>query len=209
MTLLSRLLSVTRIAERGGRVVAAACRWQAGAVICLLFAAACTQKMAHQPKYGPLAPSDFFGDGLSSRPVVPGTVAREEGGNDSANLSAYKSGGAYVDRIPLPVTPQSVERGRGRYEIYCAACHGRTGEGDGPVAGTQDYRFPPPLPFSADEVRARPVGFYFDVMTNGYQTMGRYAHQVNARDRWAIIAYIRELQQLHPPPSKSETASSR
>src|SRR5918911_1313334 len=202
MTRGSLLFSVIHIAERRGHIVATIRRRQACAVICLLFVTACTQKMAHQPTYRPLAPSDFFGDGRSARPAVPGTVAREDEGISLPNLSVFKSGDAYVDSIPLPVTPQLVERGRGRYEIYCAACHGHTGEGDGPVAGTQDYRFPPPLPFSADEVRARPAGFYFDVMTNGYQAMGRYSHQVSARDRWAIIAYIRELQQLHPPPAK-------
>ena len=209
MTLRSRLLSVILVAERGARFVAAARGRHACALVCLLLAAGCTQKMARQPKYRPLAPSDFFGDRLSARPFVPGTVAREENVDDSANLSAYKSGDAYVDSIPLPVTPQLVERGRGRYEIFCAACHGHAGEGDGPVAGTQDYRFPPPLPFSAAEVRAHPAGFYFDVMTNGYQAMGRYSHQVSARDRWAIIAYIRELQQLRPPPPESEAAGRR
>ena len=214
----SRLPSAARAVGRGARVVAAALRRRACAVtrrrhacalICLLLAAGCTQKMAHQPKYRPLAPGDFYGDGLSARPTVPGTVAREDASVSSPDLSVFKSGGAYVDTIPLPVTPQLVERGRGRYEIFCAACHGKTGEGDGPVAGTLDYRFPPPLPFSADEVRARPAGFYFDVITNGYREMGRYSHQVGARDRWAIIAYIRELQQQRPPTPKSEAAGAR
>jgi mono/diheme cytochrome c family protein len=209
VTLRARLRSVILAAGRRARVVAACGGQCACALVCLLLAAACTQKMAHQPKYGPLAPSDFFGDRLSARPIVSGAVAREEKGDDSASMSAYKSGGAYVDTIPLPLTPQLVERGRERYEIFCAACHGRTGEGDGPVAGTQDYRFPPPLPFSAEEVRARPAGFYFEVMTKGYREMGRYSHQVSARDRWAIIAYIRELQQLHPQPSRPGSAGGR
>jgi mono/diheme cytochrome c family protein len=165
--------------------------------------------MARQPRYGPLAPGDFFSDRQSSRPSVPGTVAREEGESDSPDLSAYKRGDAYVETIPLPVTPQLVERGRGRYEIYCAACHGHTGDGDGPVAGETDYRFPPPLPFSAEEVRARPAGFYFDVLTNGYREMGRYAHQLSARDRWAIIAYMRDLQQLRPPTPEAGPAGGR
>lgn len=197
--LLSHLL---RITERCAHVVAIVHRRQACAIFCLLFAAACTQKMAQQPKYRPLAPSQFFSDGRSSRPIVPSTVAREDEGIGPPNLSVFKSGGAYVDSIPLRVTSELVERGRVRYEIYCAACHGHTGEGDGPVAGNLNYRFPPPLPFSADEVRARPAGFYFDVITNGYQAMGRYSHQVSARDRWAIIAYIRELQR-HATPSES------
>jgi mono/diheme cytochrome c family protein len=205
MTLRARLRPVILFAARRARVVAAPRRQCVCAAMCLLFAAACTQKMAHQPEYRPLAPSDFYGDRLSARPAVPGAVARGGGVPGPQDLNTYKSGDAYVDTIPLPLTPQLVEQGRGRYEIYCAACHGKTGEGDGPVAGTQDYRFPPPLPFSADEVRARPAGFYFDVMTNGYREMGRYSHQVGARDRWAIIAYIRELQQLHPrPPAGTE-----
>ncbi|OLE50817.1 MAG: hypothetical protein AUG51_26335 [Acidobacteria bacterium 13_1_20CM_3_53_8] len=163
-------------------------------IIFLLFIAACTQKMARQPKYRPLEPSNFFRDGQSSRPLVPGTIAREDAGTNFTNLLAFKSGDTYVDSIPIPVTAQLIERGRERYEIYCAMCHGKTGEGDGTVTGTLSYRFPPPPPFSSDEVRHHPAGFYFDVITNGYRTMGRYSHQVNARDRWAVIAYIRKLQ---------------
>lgn len=191
-----------------GRTKTAAARRIICVAICLLCTTACTQQMTRQPKHRPLAPSNFFGDGQSARPFVPGTVARA-GASDVPDMSAYKSGDAYVDTIPLQVTPQLVARGRERYEIFCAMCHGHTGAGDGPVAGTMDNRFPPPRPFSADEVRARPTGFYFDVITNGYQPMGRYAHQVSVPDRWAIIAYIRALQQQLPPPAQSESARNR
>lgn len=161
-------------------------------LLCLLLTTACEQRMANQPKYQPLEPSAFFRNGQSSRPLVPGTIAREPSNKGANESFISKSAGA--NDFPSPVTPAVVERGRERYEIFCAMCHGAEGLGDGSVVARG---FTQPKSFLADEVRKSSNRFYFDVITNGYSGMGRYSHQVMERDRWAIIAYIRELQQLH------------
>ena len=70
-------------------------------------------------------------------------------------------------------------------------CHGKTGEGDGMIV-RRGYKKPPS--YHTDDMRSQPVGFYFDVITNGFGVMPSYAAQVPVEDRWAIVAYIRALQ---------------
>src|SRR5579885_44701 len=156
---------------------------------CLL-SAGCRQQMGQQPKYKPLEASSFFDDGRSARPPVRGTVSRSLDGKDIQS-AAYKRGGAYTNDFPYQLTPQLLARGRERYEIDCAVCHGLAGYGDGMVV---QRGFSASPSYHRDDVRSQPVGFYFDVITNGYGAMGSYAAQVSEQDRWAIIAYIRALQ---------------
>ncbi|HSB78094.1 MAG TPA: cytochrome c [Candidatus Methylomirabilis sp.] len=160
------------------------------AACCLLFAAACQQQMADQPRYKPLAQSAFFGDDRSARPPVEGTVAR---GHLNADERFYtgKSGGALVDRLPIPVTLELLERGQDRFNIFCAPCHDRTGSGQGMIV-RRGYR--QPASYHIDRLRQAPVGHFFDVMTNGFGAMPDYAAQIPPGDRWAIAAYIRALQ---------------
>jgi mono/diheme cytochrome c family protein len=157
--------------------------------VCLALAA-CSQQMADQPRYDPLEPSTFFADGQSARQLVPDTVARGQLRDDGA-LYTGKSGGADVEQFPFPVTRDVLERGRERFDIYCAVCHGEAGYGDGMVV---KRGFSPPPSFHTDRLRAAPVGHFFDVMTNGFGAMPSYAEQVPVRDRWAIAAYVRALQ---------------
>ena len=96
-----------------------------------------------------------------------------------------------VDTFPFPVTPEIVNRGQERYQIFCSACHGAVGYGDGMIV-RRGYRRP--QSFHTDQLRQAPVGHFFDVMTNGWGAMPSYAPQVPVRDRWAIVAYIRALQ---------------
>jgi mono/diheme cytochrome c family protein len=107
-----------------------------------------------------------------------------------------------VDTFPFPVTREVVERGRERYEIFCAMCHGATGAGDGMIV-RRGYKQPPS--YFTEDLRNAPVGHFFDVITNGWGSMPRYSQQIPAQDRWAIIAYIRALQLSHPAvePDKS------
>ncbi len=93
--------------------------------------------------------------------------------------------------FPFPVTKVVLERGKERYDIYCAPCHGRTGTGDGMVVRRG---FSQPPTFHQTRLREAPVGHYFDVITNGYGAMYPYAARVSPEDRWAITAYIRALQ---------------
>ena len=148
------------------------------------------QKMARQPRYDPLEPSDFFDDGMASRPRVPGTVARGELVTNPF-LATGKIGAADGDGFPFPVTEEVLNRGHERFNIYCSECHGRLGDGNGMIP-SRGFRHPPS--FHTDTLRAAPTGHFFDVMTNGFGAMPLYAPQVSVTDRWAIIAYIRALQ---------------
>jgi hypothetical protein len=148
------------------------------------------QKMARQPRYDPLEPSDFFADGMAARPRVAGTVARGEV-SDNPFRDTGKIGGADGDGFPFPVTPQILDRGEERFTIYCSECHGRLGDGNGMIP-SRGYRRPPS--FHTDALRAAKTGHFFDVMTNGFGAMPPYAAQVPVADRWAIVAYIRALQ---------------
>lgn len=101
---------------------------------------------------------------------------------------------AYPDDIevfPISVTKEVVVRGKERYEIYCSACHGLTGNGDGMIVRRGFRRA---ASFNDDRLRQAPVGHYFDAITNGWGAMPSYAPQITPQDRWAIIAYLRALQ---------------
>ena len=159
-------------------------------LIAVVAAVACRHDMHDQPKVRPYRESNFFADGLSARPAIPGTVARGELREDDA-LYLGKVGNQPVDRFPFAIDRATLERGRERYDIYCAPCHDRVGNGLGQVV-RRGYRRPPS--FHAERLRTAPVGYFYDVITNGFGVMPEYATQVPVRDRWAIIAYLRALQ---------------
>ena len=150
----------------------------------------CRQRMAVQPKYDPLEPSDFFADGMSARPRVPGTVARGEA-DIVGFVATGKINGQDGDGFPFPITMAVMNRGEERYDIFCSECHGKVGDGNGMIP-SRGYRRPPS--YHTDTLRAAKTGHFFDVMTNGFGAMPSYAGQVPVNDRWAIIAYIRALQ---------------
>ena len=156
----------------------------------LIFAVGCRQDMHNQPKYKPLAGSEFFADDRASRPLVDGTVARGHLKTDE-HFYTGKVNGKLVDTFPFPVTRAVLERGRERFNIYCAVCHGRDGNGRGMIV-QRGFRQPPS--YHIDRLRQAPVGHFFDVITNGFGSMYSYASRVSPEDRWAIVAYIRALQ---------------
>jgi mono/diheme cytochrome c family protein len=153
-------------------------------------AAGCRQDMHDQPRYKPLARSEFFGDERSARPLVADTVARGHLRDDD-QLYTGKIDGKPVATFPFPVTREVLARGQERFDIYCSPCHDRRGTGDGMIV-RRGYKRPPT--FHSDQARQLPVGFFFDVITNGFGAMPDYAAQVPVEDRWAIVAYIRVLQ---------------
>jgi hypothetical protein len=165
--------------------------------------------MHDQPRYKPLARSDFFADGRASRPIVPGTVARGELRDDTYFYTG-KTNNQPGDVMPFPVTADVVARGRERFNIYCSPCHSRLGDGNGMIV-QRGFRRPPS--FHIDRLRKAPVGHFFDVMTNGFGAMPDYAQQIAPRDRWAIISYIRALQlsgnatQAEIPPGQQVPSS--
>ncbi len=152
---------------------------------------ACRQDMHDQPKYIPLRPSDFFGDGRSERPLVEGTVARGHLNDDTAFHTGKGPDGKPLDAFPFPITKEVIQQGQVRFNVYCSPCHDRLGNGDGMIV-RRGYRKPPS--YHIDRLRQVPNGYLFDVITNGFGAMPDYAAQIEPRDRWAIVAYVRALQ---------------
>jgi len=146
--------------------------------------------MHDQPKYRPFRRSTYFSDGREMRPLVDGTVARDDTDETSGFSSGLGPDGPLV-RSPVAITPALLERGRERYDIFCAPCHDRTGAGEGMIV-LRGFRRPPS--FHEDRLREVPDGHLVDVMAKGFGAMPGYAGQVQAADRWAIAAYIRALQ---------------
>jgi len=99
---------------------------------------------------------------------------------------------------PMPVTRELLERGRDRYDIYCSPCHDRTGRGNGMIV-QRGMKRPPSFhqdrpPEAGVNLRTAPVGYFFDVITNGFGAMYSYASRIPPQDRWAIAAYVKTLQ---------------
>ena len=161
------------------------------ATVALLFTAAgCRQDMHDQPKYQPLERSSFFEDGRASRPLLAGTIARGHLREDE-HLYTGKSGKDPVSTFPFPISEKVIKRGQERFNIYCSPCHDRIGTGLGMVV-RRGMRQPPS--YHNDRLREAPVGYFYDVITNGFGAMADYSAQVEPADRWAIVAYIRVLQ---------------
>ena len=146
--------------------------------------------MHDQPKYKPLAASAFFADGRAARPTPRFTIARDEL-DDQDGFHTGGAGTAFLASIPVTVDANLLHRGQQRFDIYCAPCHGRLGNGDGMVARRG---FKAPADLNSDRVRQAPPGYIFQVIRNGYGAMGDYRDQVSAADAWAIVAYIRALE---------------
>lgn len=167
--------------------------------------AACREDMQDQPRYKPLRKSDFFADERSSRPLTPGTVPRGDLREDTYFYTGMM-GRQPGNVMPFPVTPQVLERGRERYNIYCSPCHSEIGDGNGMIV-QRGYRRPPS--YHTDRLRSAPVGHFYDVMTNGFGAMPDYAAQVSPRDRWNITAYIRALQLSQSAPTNLVPAGQK
>jgi len=170
-----------------------------GAVLVLLAAAvlACRQDMHDQPKYRPLRGSEIFADKRSARPFVPGTVARGTLREDPV-LYTGKIGNEFVTQIPVKVTAELLARGQTQFQVFCSPCHGRAGRGDGMIV---QRGFKKPSSYHVDRLRQAPIGYFYDVMTNGFAAMSDYSAQVPPADRWAIAAYIRALQYSQYAPA--------
>lgn len=151
---------------------------------------ACRQDMHNQAKYKPLRETPFFANLMTSRPLLPGTVARGQLHED-ALLNTGRDGAKPADMFPFPITAEVLNRGRERFNIYCTPCHARTGDGRGMIV-QRGLKQPP----SFHEQRLRDIapGYFFNVITNGFGVMPSYAAQIPVNDRWAIISYVRALQ---------------
>jgi mono/diheme cytochrome c family protein len=147
--------------------------------------------MVNQPKYRSYAASTLFADGRAMRPAPDYVIAREAVVDDG-RLTAGFDGSGYVTEFPIRLTKATLERGRDRYDIYCAACHGITGDSDTPVAVKMQLRRPPSL--HEERLRALGPGQLYHVVNDGYGLMPGYSEALVLRDRWAVVAYVKALQ---------------
>jgi hypothetical protein len=175
-------------------------------IVVLLLAAGCRQDMHDQPKYKPYRPSTFFADQRSERIPVEGTIPRGFLREDEL-LETGKLNGQDATLYPFTIDETVMQRGRGRFDVYCSPCHSRTGDGNGMVV-QRGYRRPPSL--HIQRLLEAPPGHIFDVITNGFGAMPDYASQIRVTDRWAIAAYIRALQlSQHTPVAELPPDSRR
>ena len=158
------------------------------------------QDMANQPRQNPLSPAPIFADGRSERPIPENTVARGAVQDDA--LIVPKDSNAF----PLPLTAELLQRGQQRYTIFCTPCHGIQGDGLGMVA-MRGMKHPPS--YHQERLRNEPNGYLYDVITNGFGAMYGYSAQIPARDRWAIVAYLRALQLSRNAPVSELPAELR
>lgn len=159
------------------------------------------EDMAVQQKVRTYEPTPVFSDGSEARPLVAGTVARPPDMSPGMPyVQAWAPGPAgYSDSaraqwIPMPVTRELIDRGAQRFDIYCAVCHGRLGDGTGMIV--RRGFVPPPSFHNArlSDPKQTPDSHFYDVISNGYGAMFSYNERVAPADRWAIAAYIRVLQ---------------
>lgn len=160
--------------------------------------------MNFQERFNSQQENRFFEDGMAMRAPVEGTVARGMLRHDTVLFEGVDDNGNYVSEIPFDLTRDFLYRGRDRYDIFCQACHGATGDGRG-IIMTGQYGYVPAPTFHRDESRDMPAGEFYSAIANGIRTMPSYATQINVEDRWAIVAYIRALQRSqYVPESQME-----
>jgi mono/diheme cytochrome c family protein len=193
---------------------------RAGLLLCCLAVCGCSeQMMARQPAQSVLGESKFFKDKMLARPLVPGTVPHSKkkydkhystglngnhnkfvqaagvvamgGKNPLGALALESAASPYVATFPVEITEKVLKRGKERYEIYCALCHGLTGHGDGMIP---QRGFATPPSYHIERLKTAPPGYFFNVITRGYGAMPAHDYLVPPEDRWAITAYIRALQ---------------
>lgn len=149
--------------------------------------------MDNQPKFKAQSASTFFADGRANRPAPLGTIAQGHLYEDDVLAMGKDASGTLIKSNPLPVTEALLKRGQERFNINCAACHGRLGDGNGAVKARSYGAL---APANLQEPRLREVvdGHIFDVITHGIRTMQPLGWNIPVGDRWAITAYVRALQ---------------
>lgn len=168
--------------------------------------------MAAQPKgktqmtYGRV----FGEQRIVDRSPVEGTVSRGyfpvELPSKGNTIEEARAVGAALAN-PVELTMANVQRGQERYGVFCVACHGEKGEGDGGVIGPT--RFPAPPSLHTDQARGYSDGTIFHIISRGVGKMPPYANELAPEDRWKVIHYLRALQlAANPPASATQPASA-
>jgi mono/diheme cytochrome c family protein len=150
-----------------------------------------------QPKYQAQEASQFFYDGATMRPPVPGTVALDDPIEETVLDTGKDETGAFVAASPVAVDDALLARGEERYGIYCAPCHTDTGNGQGILFERGKV---PTADLAAEKYRVMADGQIFDTITNGFGLMAGYRWPIGAADRWAIVAHVRKLQSQRSAP---------
>ena len=163
--------------------------------------------MDDQPKVLPQTASTFFYNGASMREPVPGTIAIGGLKEDAAVFTGKGADGQFVATSPVPVNDALLERGRDRFHIYCQPCHDARGEGKGILFQRGNV---PTANLHDEKIRKYPDGQIFDVITNGFGLMSGYRWPIPVADRWAIVAYVRQLEQkrLQSAPAAAQAPAS-
>jgi mono/diheme cytochrome c family protein len=162
-----------------------------------IFTTGCVYDMYDQPRLKPLRASEFHADGRSARDLVPGTVARGQLRTDHHFYDGRVSGKlatTWPQQIAAELAKNGhefVARGKNRFQIYCTPCHGYDGRGEGMVV-QRGFKHPPSL--HTESLRAAPLGHVFDVIRKGFGIMYDFSQQLDVRDSWAVVAYVRVLQ---------------
>ena len=154
------------------------------------FVAGCRQDMHDAPRYEAYEASATFADNRASRVAPVGTVARGWLREDEA-LYTGKLAGQTVEEFPFAIERADLMRGQERFNIYCTPCHGKLGDGNGMVVSRGLRQA---ASYHQDRLRQEKLGYFYDVITNGFGAMQGYAEQIPVRDRWLIVAYVRTLQ---------------
>jgi hypothetical protein len=155
------------------------------------------RNMYDQPKYEMQHPGDFFADQRAMRPQVEGTISREMEIDPRIAHGRLEDDTGYVLDIPQEAIRHfhgmkgMLERGQQRFNIYCAACHGFDGAGQGMVI---KHGFVQPPTYHDDRIRHMPDGQIFATIENGVRNMPAYGFMVPTMDRWAIVSYVRALE---------------
>jgi len=162
-------------------------------------------QMYHSIPYDPYSqidPNSYNADGLNMRLPVPGTVSRQQNGEDlsiemSLNYPFAKDSLEYASKIlknPLSMSDTSVmSQGKDLYTKYCQHCHGEAGDGQGPVA--KKYGGVANLKSVADKTE----GHIYHVITMGKGRMWAHGSQILPKDRWKIVTYVNTLRGYTPP----------
>jgi mono/diheme cytochrome c family protein len=155
--------------------------------------------MDDQPYHKAQSENPFFADGMSMRKPPAGTVAHGQLQVDDGYFAGTAgSDTTFVAAIPMPVTEALLDRGQDRFNVFCAPCHGLSGNGNGPVhvraMSLAEGTWTPPTDLGSQSVIDRPAGHLYNTIAKGIRNMPSYGSQISPADRWAVVAYVRAIQ---------------
>jgi len=157
--------------------------------------------MDQQKRFEPQEKNGFFADNRAMRQPVEGTIARGNLKQDNQFYQGINEDSSFVKEIPVDVTKSFIYRGKNRYEVCCTPCHGIAGNGNG-IIMANNYGYVPAPSFHIDRLQNQSDGYIYSAIANGIRNMPSYGTQIDTKDRWAIVAYIRALQRSQNVPEE-------